>query len=90
MELTKNDTDVMSPEGIEERVKASVYARITLTGGGKYRAYFGVDGELNSIGVFPDHEQATARVAQTLTAFGSFQIDPKATLNALLGKESES
>lgn len=88
MELLKPETDVMSPEGVEERIKSSVGAYVTLTGGGKYRAYITTDGKITSISVHDTVEEARKATTLILMAFSMFQIDPEATIKALLKPEA--
>lgn len=76
--------DIISPEGVDERVKDEFTARVTLTQGGKYRTYGVIGDEVQSKGVFDTLEEAQKSMAAGLILFGSFMRDPEGTVKAAL------
>ena len=50
--------EVLSPEGVEERVVHEEGFRVTLTAGGKYRIYMLCDGDPKPMGIEEDLEAA--------------------------------
>lgn len=84
------EREIMSEEGVEERVKSETTLRITLTGGGKYRLYF-VDGDERPITVcvVDSLEAATKERAKMMVFTGSMQLNPQRTLDVFLGRRTE-
>lgn len=76
--------EVLSPEGVEERVMLEAVVRVTLTGGGRYRIYAGDTEHLTTLGVVESEEVAARRAALAMVTWGMFRIDPKAVIESLI------
>ena len=80
----KAETEVLSPEGVEERVVFEEGFRITLTGGGKHRVYHLQRGkEPEAMTICDTLEEAKKHLAKMFAIKGMLTIDPKRTIDAL-------
>ncbi len=77
--------DILSPEGVEERVKSEFIARVTMTGGGKYRVYLSPDDSRppEPIAVHNTLEDAKNQMAEAMILVGSLLRDPQKTIELL-------
>lgn len=86
MKTEMQEREVISPEGIEERVVHEEAYRITLTGGGKYRVYHqGGDGKWHSMRSHDSKDEAIKDMGTGMLITGGLHADPKKTLDLLLG-----
>lgn len=87
MDNETKQREIVSPEGIEERVVNELVGRITLTGGGKYRIYIGISEpeEMRSIAVADTEDEAKKKLGGALMMWGGLLVDPKRALAAILG-----
>lgn len=76
--------EIISPEGVEERVISEDIYRITMTGGGKYRIYHSSGGKLHSIGVLDTREEAEKKLGTGMLMHGGLLVAPKKTMELLL------
>ena len=77
--------EVISPEGVEERVEIEEGFRMTLTGGGKYRIYhLHSSGVARAMETYDNKEAATKAMGEMMGIFGMLMADPKRTMEALL------
>lgn len=87
--MNKLEEDVMSPEGLEERVKQTNTYEITLTQGGKYRGY-AIDGNRRTaLGISDTFDDAKKKLAMHMGLMASMVVDPKKTLDlvfSMMGK----
>ena len=91
MDKAEADIGFMSPEGVEERIVYKVESFITLTQGGKYRAYIssdiqGTGGNKVSPGpeIYDTEEAAKKAVGSALTLIGMMIVDPERGAEILL------
>ncbi len=87
--MTKPNEDILSPEGIEERLKREVTLQITLTQGGKYRIYGIINGDRKTINLCDTYEDAQVRMGEAAILLGSLLRDPKGTIETLVRCMSE-
>lgn len=85
----KGPREILSPEGVEERVEKEFIFRVTLTGGGKYRVYMIQNGAVSSHGVYDTLKKAEEAMNRGMFVLGSLFLDPKATIEALFEKEGK-
>lgn len=82
--------EIISPEGVEERLVKELIVRITLTGGGKYRVYMIVESaEKGGLDIHPSSIHDTKDAAEKkaggmMMVFGGMIIDPVNTLRTVL------
>lgn len=69
--------EVMSPEGVEERVVHDGGFRITLTCGGKYRVYRLENGRAVPLGLDDSLEGAKKSIAKMAILEGMLVVDPE-------------
>lgn len=91
MTTEKPQREIISPEGVEERVEYEITFRLTLTGGGKYRTYIisedrerHAGGEVESAGVFATEAEALKRLGSSMIVAGSMIVDPVKTIERLV------
>lgn len=91
MEATKEATnEILSPEGVEERVVFETGYRITMTGGGKHRIYLLTnDRPPQPIKVVDTKDQAMKELGYHSMLMGAMINDPKAAIEALFQKKTE-
>lgn len=78
--------EVISPEGVEERLVEEFVFRITLTGGGKYRVY-GPGGKADrTMGIYGTLDEAKKDAGYGMPIFGGLIRDPEKTIDILLKK----
>lgn len=83
--LIRGSDEIMSPEGVEEKIVYKELLWITLTGGGKFRVYaLGSGDRLTSIGVFDDLDKAKEILAQAMMLAAGLMLDPERTIKTLL------
>lgn len=75
--------EVISPEGVEERLVKEVSFTITLTGGGKYRTYQATDGRRMSLSVQNTEAEAKDDIALAMGLMGMFLHDPKGAMQTI-------
>ncbi len=73
--------EVLSPEGVEERIEFEIIFRLTLTQGGKVRLYVVEGGETRSIAVFENKERAMKKLGVLVALKGAMIVDPKGLPN---------
>ena len=76
--------EILSPEGIEEKVEKEFRFLITLTGGGKYRTYTSDGDEIKPIGIHDTMEDAKKDVGFGMVFTGGMLVDPKKTVEGML------
>ena len=82
---TKELREILSPEGVEERIVSERVYQITLTQGAKYRVYFINDGERNPVArIFETKEEAEKDLAKSMLLMASLEIDPQRTIEVIL------
>lgn len=81
--------DVMSPEGIEERVHLLNGGYVTLTQGGKYRVYITNDKTTFTIKIVDTPAEAERALFGCVAMQAMACIDPKGFIEAMLGKPLE-
>lgn len=87
MNIEMTDTksrEVLSPEGVEERIEIEETFRITLTIGGKFRVYLVHNGKADSIGVVDDLKRAKEQMGMAMLVSGGLITDPMKTIDHLL------
>lgn len=78
------DDEILSPEGVEEKLIERWTFEITLTGGGKYRLYECKDGKDRHSGhIVGTLKEARKSQARTMIMLGMLVDDPKATIDML-------
>lgn len=80
------EREVISPEGVEERLIEEFVFRITLTGGGKYRVYGPGGKETRTMGVYDTLAEAKKDAGYGMLILGGLIRDPEKTLDILLKK----
>lgn len=83
MSTATEQREVVSPEGVEERLVEETTFRITLTGGGKYRCYHGSDSKLTSVGVHDTIEEAQKSCASGMIMVGGLTLHPEKVIDAI-------
>jgi len=82
---TKAPIEVLSPEGVEERLEHELTFRTTMTAGGKFRVYLFHDRKLDhDFGCFTTRKDAERQVSMNMIMFGNMMYDPKSTIDSLL------
>ena len=76
--------DILSPEGVEERVKLEMTYLVTLTQGGKYRLYYTKNGERIAGGVHDTIEGAYEAIGMRMGVIGALLNDPKGTIEMMM------
>ena len=76
--------EILSPEGVKERVEQEFTFRITLTGGGKYRVYHVSDGKTQPMHTYDTMARAVKDMAAGMVLHGSMLHDPKRTIERVL------
>lgn len=81
---TDTPREIISPEGLDERVVHEETFRITLTQGGKYRVYHvGNSGKAIPMGIHEALEPAKKDMGMGMTIVGALEVDAKRTLDAI-------
>lgn len=82
--------EIISPEGLEERVEREETYRITLTQGGKYRTYHVVRGKKPMpVSTHETFEEARRSVAKGMVINGLMVIDAEKALKLLLDEQEQ-
>lgn len=77
--------EIVSPEGVEERVIEEFVFRITMTGGGKFRLYLPVgDGRIDATQIYDDEEKAKKEIGGAMMMFGGLLHSPKEVTGMLI------
>lgn len=90
MNAAKEMREIVSPEGVEERVVKEAVIRITLTGGGRFRVYADTwDGEASryhdsTVGVFDDQKSAEKAAGEHMILLGGMIARPQETIALLI------
>lgn len=87
--MEKNLGEIISPEGVEERLKSHLSFSITLTGGGKYRVYVERNGERSTVAITNTWKEAEEAVTFAVIGTACFMNYPKAMLETVLQKLRE-
>lgn len=83
--MIKETIEVISPEGVEERLVSEQVYQITLTGGGKYRVYnINNRGKQAVIGIAETMDKAEMLLSSFLVVFAMMKIDPDAMIDYLM------
>lgn len=78
--------DVMSPEGIEERVHLLNGGYVTLTQGGKYRVYITNGKVTSTVRIIDTPSEAERTLLEAVAMQAMARIDPKGFIETMLGK----
>lgn len=76
--------EILSPEGVEERVVRRFECIITNTQGGKFRVYQNSGKKREPISVHDTQPEAEEVAAQLIAMSGHMLIDPKGTIMKIL------
>lgn len=76
--------EIISPEGVEERVELEETFRMTMTQGGKFRVYHIREGQTNSVGIYDTREAARKFLGEGMMVFGAMLADPKKTIQLII------
>lgn len=95
----KKNEEIMSPEGVEEKLIEATCFFMTLTQGGKYRVYAAIvcpcnnpnhSHEARPVGrVHNTKDEATKAAGTHMALMGSAMLDPRALLGAIFGGEDK-
>jgi hypothetical protein len=75
---------VLSPEGVEEKVVEVRTYQICLTGGGKFRVYYGEKDCRHTVGIFDDINGARKRLGFIMNMNGAMIVRPDETIQMIL------
>lgn len=78
--------DVMSPEGIEERVHLLNGGYVTLTQGGKYRVYIANGKMTATVKIVDTPSEAERALLEAVAMQAMAHIDPRGFIETMLGK----
>ena len=81
---TDGPRDIISPEGLDERVEFEHTFRVTLTQGGKFRTYDISDTRTKSDSIHDTKDEAMKSIGFSMAMLGSLLIDPKRTIEIVL------
>jgi len=85
MSEQKVSREIISPEGVEERVELEITFRMTLTGGGKYRVYMEDNGKVvPNPTIFTDKESGEKSIGTAMLIHGGMMLDPEKTIGVIL------
>lgn len=90
MNAAAEPREIISPEGVEERVIEEQGVRVTLTGWGKYRVYLTSSDKVTSVRILDTKEEARKEAGMLLAVVGGFLSDPARMIDALLGGIAKS
>ena len=76
--------EILSPEGVEERVVRRIEFVITNTLGGKFRIYQSIGKKREPVSVHDTQPEAEKAAAQMIALAGHMLIDPKGTITKIL------
>ena len=79
--VLKQDQDILSPEGVEERVKKHMSFTITLTQGGMYRVYCGNNDGGPPMRSLPEANKVLVGV---MAMFAMLEHDPEKALGIVM------
>lgn len=79
----KELVEIISPEGVEERLIEEIIFRVTMTGGGKFRLYGGEQNALRTLEICETEELAKTNIGKYMTLLGSLRFDPNGTLDMI-------
>jgi hypothetical protein len=79
-----SQVEIISPEGVEERLVEEWLFRITLTGGGKYRVYSGSTAKPLPMDVHETLKLAREDLARGMALHGALVLHPEKILDILL------
>lgn len=86
--LTK-DMEIMSPEGVEEKIVMACQHIMTLTQGSKYRIYaMGRCGHVHNMGVFDTEKAALEHIGLTMNLEGAMILEPMMMRELMMSKLS--
>ena len=84
--MLKGSDELISPEGVEEKVIHKEEYIITLTGGGKYRLYTESTGnKRQDLGVVDELGKAKENLGQVMMVAAGLILDPEGTIKAIIG-----
>lgn len=81
--------DVMSPEGVEERVHQLNGGYVTLTQGGKYRVYITNGKVTSTVRIVDTPSEAERTLFEAVAMQAMVCIDPKGFIEIMLDKPSK-
>lgn len=81
--MTEECKEVISPEGVEERLLEEIKFELTMTQGGKFRFYYSTKGVRQPGGVFDTKEEAQQRFYESIMVMGAFFLNPKETIRRI-------
>lgn len=84
MDLPALGAEIISPEGVEERLVFETGIRITLTGGGKYRVYSIGSTGTHSHNVYDNWAEAYTYAVKGLGIVSCMLFDPEGTIAEML------
>lgn len=76
--------EIMSPEGVEEKVKRETTFRITETQGAKFRIYVKEGNNLKAVSVVDDMAKALQEMGRVMMLMGAMLDNPEATIEILI------
>lgn len=76
--------EIISPEGVEERVIREAIFRVTMTGGGKFRGYVIQDGKVIPREVYDTKEKAFENIGGDMILMGGLLSNLKRTVEILM------
>lgn len=78
--------DIMSPEGVEERVHLINGGYVTLTQGGKYRVYITNGKVTSTVRIVDTPSEAERTLLEAVAMQAMACIDPRGFIETMLGK----
>lgn len=79
------ETEIIGPEGVEERLKIDCHFQITLTSGGKFRLYCHGYKGMEPYANYSTLEAAVEELVHKMTVLSAFLIDPAELIKSALG-----